>query len=211
MSTPLIKLPVFNVWADQNENSRIHIEVKGLGMVSINRTDEGVIVDVFDKSESNDSLNSLAFEDSDFSEGFANDLQREMEKYDPSIDLDAQECLEAYQNDLTPHQFIEYYFKLQPFELNGLIPLKGECKPFDKQVRDLKRPYIKISDEQQNQLMNGESSFYLTQGGRVVTFGAANGGYALMPLQDQPAGEVIAKQSLFNPQFDTPAMKRSES
>ena len=42
-------------------------------MVSINRTSEGVIVDVFDKS--NDSLGTLALEDNDFSEGFAQELQ----------------------------------------------------------------------------------------------------------------------------------------
>ena len=38
MSTLLIKQPVFNVWADQNTNRCIHAEIKGLGMVSINRT-----------------------------------------------------------------------------------------------------------------------------------------------------------------------------
>lgn len=197
-NTLLIKQSCFNVWSDKNDSQQLHVEVKGLGMVSINRTDGEVIIDVFDKSESNGSLNSLVFENSDFSEGFTNDLQREIEKYDPSIELDAQECLEAYKYDVKPHKFIENYFKLNSFTMAVLKPLKGECKPYTEQVKELMAPYIKITDEQHTQLESIGCDFFMTKGGMVVTFGSANGGYALMPLQEAAAEDVIAKQSLLN-------------
>lgn len=197
MATPLIKHSVFNVFADQNNESRIHIEVKGLGVASINRTDEGVIVDVFDNLDRNDSLASLAVKNQDFSEAYANELQREIEKYDPTVDLDAMECIEAYKNGVSTSAFIESYFdpELQVFDLNSLVPLKGECKRFAEQVKDLTRPYIKITPEQQNDLLNSEADFYRTQGGKIVTFGASDGGYALMTLNEGAAKEVLAKQS----------------
>ena len=197
MATPLIKRSVFNVFAEQNDEFKIHIEVKGLGIVSINRTDEGVIVDVFDNLDGNDSLASLALENQDFSEAYANELQREIEKYDPSVDLDAVKCIEAYKNGISTVDFIESYFDpgLQVFDFSSLVPLKGECKRFAEQVKDLTRPYIKITPEQQNDLLNAEADFYRAQGGKVVTFGASDGGYALMTLNDEAAKEVLAKQS----------------
>ena len=197
MATPLLKRSVFNVFAEQNNESRIHVEVKGLGIVSINRTDEGVIVDIFDNLDGNDSLASLALENQDFSEAYANELQREIEKFDPSVDLDAMECVEAYKSGVSTSGFIENYFKpeQQVFDLSSLEPLKGECKRFTEQIKDLTRPYIKITPEQQNDLLNGEADFYRTQGGKVVTFGASDEGYALMTLNDEAAKEILAKQS----------------
>ena len=201
MSNLLIKQPVFNVWADQNTDRCIHVEIKGLGMVSINRTGEGVIIDVFDKTESNDSLNSLAIEDSEFSEGFFDALQNAIEKLDPSIDLNPEDTANAYENNHSVSRFIEQYFKENEFDISNLKPLKGEVKGSSEQVRDLQRPYIRINEAQYNTLKNGPSDFYLTKGNKVVTFGSADGGYALMPLNDEAAEATIAKQSPLNEMF----------
>ncbi len=195
MKNTLINLPLYSVFTEQTNNSCIHVEVKGLGIVSINRTDEGVIVDVFDNSQNADPLNSLAFEECDFSEGFADELQREIEKFDPSISLDAQECLAAYKNNQRPPAFIAEYFDKNGFDLELLEPLKGECKPFSEQVRELTGPYIAITESQHESLLAKPADFYMTKGGKVLTFGHANGGFAVMTLQDEPARKVLASQS----------------
>lgn len=195
MTNTLINLPLYSVFTEPSKNCSINVEVKGLGIVSISRTDKGVVVDVYDNSQSDDSLNSLVFDECDFSAGFADELRREIEKFDPSISLDAQECLMAYKNNQRPSAFIAEYFDKIGFDLALLEPLKGVCKPFAEQVRELTAPYIAITESQHESLLAQPADFYMTKGGKVLTFGHANGGFALMTLQDEPARKVLASQS----------------
>jgi len=69
--------------------------------------------------------------------------------------------------------------------INGLnlIELKGSL-PFDfvKAVSMLQRPYIEINKETFDKIKSSTESDFFLYGSKVVTFGAADGGYALMPL-----------------------------
>lgn len=78
--------------------------------------------------------------------------------------------------------------------LKKMTPLQGTAKPFHEQVRELERPYIKISEAEWEELLEGPSDFYRLADGRVVTFGNADGGYALMPLNAQAAAALLEAQ-----------------
>lgn len=69
MAKKLNQLPKYNIW-EGSEDNRIDIEVKGLGWVSLNRTSEGLIIDVTDGE---DVVSSLGLMDSDFTENKAED------------------------------------------------------------------------------------------------------------------------------------------
>ncbi|MCU7556087.1 hypothetical protein OCL06_15960 [Alteromonas sp. ASW11-19] len=201
MSTALLKQSVFNVWGNKAASHHLCVEVKGLGMVHINRTCEGVIVDVYDKSDNDGCLGSLAFTDGDFHESFADKVHVAIESYDPSADVCPSFIEQAYQHESSVDQAVADWFKAHPVSLDALTPLKGECKPFSDQVRELTRPYLSISKQHYNQLEQAQADFYQTPGGRVVTFGEADGGYALMPLQEEAAKDILAGQSVLSAIF----------
>lgn len=78
-----------------------------------------------------------------------------------------------------------------PLNLSELVPLYGECSRFEVEVQKLCRPYIPISIQQYAQLTAGGADYYLTPDQQVVTFGNADGGYALMPLQKKFADNIL--------------------
>lgn len=80
--------------------------------------------------------------------------------------------------------------------LNKLTALKGSCSPFSTEVKKLKRPYIALTEAEFNTLVQGPSDYYQLPDGRVVTFGAADGGYALMPLNNKEAGKILNKNGV---------------
>ncbi len=125
---------------------------------------------------------------------YFNKLEKSLSKFDKRIELGAEFSEQALEDGLNVMQATESYFSDQSFDLSSLIPLKGECKPFSEQVKDLSRPYAAISEQQQNELLKGEVDFYRTNGGLVVTFGFADGGFALMPLNAESANRVLANQ-----------------
>lgn len=67
--------------------------------------------------------------------------------------------------------------------MNGLTPLPGVIPEFHAAVRKLKRPYVPITEKLYNQLVAASPDFYAYKG-KKVTFGGADGGYALMPYID---------------------------
>lgn len=78
-----------------------------------------------------------------------------------------------------------------------LLPLKGEVSGFHNEVKKLTRPYIVINASDHKKLEDGSSDYYLLKSGQVVTFGNADGGYALMPLQQKYASDVLNKNGIF--------------
>lgn len=76
-----------------------------------------------------------------------------------------------------------------------LHPVDGECLDFHEEVKNLNRPYIQINEHQYQRLFDsGYDFFQITNGamtGRVVTYGAADGGYALMPVNELRAQELV--------------------
>lgn len=79
-------------------------------------------------------------------------------------------------------------------DIDALKPLAGTAKPFHEQVRELVRPYQEITDAEHDKLASGDSDFYETPDGKVVMFGFADSGYALMPLNDKAAQEILDNQ-----------------
>ena len=68
--------------------------------------------------------------------------------------------------------------------IDSLQPLKGAIKSFQQEVKKLQRPYFPISRDNYKQLQAFDADYFLTRDGLVVTFGAADNGYSLMPLQE---------------------------
>ena len=68
---------------------------------------------------------------------------------------------------------------LKPYP--GLLP-----KEFKKAVAMLMRPYLPITEEFYNYLMEQlgreQCDFFILENGHIVTIGTANSGYAIMPL-----------------------------
>lgn len=122
------------------------------------------------------------------------ELQEALHRFDASIELDSDFSDQAFNDGLDINKAVESYFGSGEFDLDTLVPLKGELKPFFEQVRELVRPYAKISACQFSKLEKGNSDLYKTSGGAVVTFGAADGGYALMPLNEDPAKRILDAQ-----------------
>lgn len=76
-----------------------------------------------------------------------------------------------------------------------LQPLNGRVQEFHTEVRKLSRPYVQISSEDWQRLMAGPADYYLMDRNQVVTFGSADGGYALMPLMPQHARLILKRKS----------------
>lgn len=71
--------------------------------------------------------------------------------------------------------------------IESLKPHKGHLpKDFNAAVRLLKRPYTAITENQFVELRDtleiAKTDFFIDDNGNVVTIGAADGGYAVMPL-----------------------------
>lgn len=69
-----------------------------------------------------------------------------------------------------------------------LVPLPGKCFPagesFADQIRRLRRPYYRLTEQDYTLVVSlaGEADVLLLDGNIQVTFGNADGGWALMPL-----------------------------
>lgn len=113
-------------------------------------------------------------------------------------DVSSEYLEQALEDGLTVLEAVESFYNDCSYDLSQLTPLKGKVNEFHTEVRKLTRPYIAISDEQQQRLIDGEADYYLTPGGKVVTFGYAtthgsNAQYALMPLNHEEATKVKAQ------------------
>jgi len=74
-----------------------------------------------------------------------------------------------------------------------LIPLRGKMSStFEENVRQLQRPYIPISQEVYDQVFADGANYFKLEDS-VVTFGNADGGFALMPLQWKYAKKILEK------------------
>lgn len=74
-----------------------------------------------------------------------------------------------------------------------LTPLKGKVpSDFCAAVATLQRPYIAISEDEYKKVFDVGND-YFKYADKVVTFGNADGGYALMPLQYEYAEKILAR------------------
>lgn len=74
-----------------------------------------------------------------------------------------------------------------------LTPLKGKVpSDFCAAVRTLTRPYIAITKDEYDKVFS-KGNDYFKYKNQVVTFGNADSGWALMPLQDEFAQKILSK------------------
>jgi hypothetical protein len=72
-----------------------------------------------------------------------------------------------------------------------LIPLNGKLpEDFTDAVALLVSPYFKISESQYKNLLSEKVDFFKWKN-RVVTFGTCDIGYALMPISETKAREIL--------------------
>ena len=98
-----------------------------------------------------------------------------------TFSVSLQKTLGLYRTD----RYIPFY---------SLKPLKGKVDNAHSEIRKLTRPYTPITEEQFKKLIAAEYDYYKTPDDLVVTFGVADGGFALMPLNAQGGGDVLARQ-----------------
>lgn len=121
-------------------------------------------------------------------------LQAKIHEFDNSKILSSDLSDQAFEYEFSLLDAVQNYFSDNSIDISTLKPLKGEVKEFHDQVKELVRPYAKISEEQQSELLKAPFDFYETSGGLVVTFGGADGGYAIMPLNKDAAERIKSNQ-----------------
>jgi hypothetical protein len=103
---------------------------------------------------------------------------------------------QALSDGLSKLAAVESFFNDNSFDISQLKPLKGSVSDFHTEVRKLNRPYVAISNSDQEKLMAGKADYFLTTGGKVVSFGGAttqggNGEFALLPLNDEESQKIL--------------------
>lgn len=95
-------------------------------------------------------------------------------------------------DNLSGIQAVQSWFKDFAFDCSTLKPLTGSVEKFGISFVHLVRPYIPISNESYQKLLGVESTdLFLTPSGVVVTYGDADNGYALMPINEETANLVL--------------------
>lgn len=76
-----------------------------------------------------------------------------------------------------------------------LFPLQGQVGPDFIEMSRVERPFIPISERDHAILCElGSANYYLTEEGRVVTFGPdGKSGFALKPLTLEAARDILAE------------------
>ncbi|NQZ49706.1 MAG: hypothetical protein HRT95_05805 [Moritella sp.] len=180
----------FKVESGYGDRNRLHITVKGLGVVTLNKTSEGLIIDVHNNGI-DDSIDSLAIQNGDFAEFYTNQLESMIKSFDKDIDVSVSFLEVAWEKGLELTNAVQKYFSNCCFDVLTLKGLKGNRSDYQGDVANLKRPYIAITAQTNSDLTNGKYDYYQTNTGKVVTFGD---GFALMPLKDMYAIEILANQ-----------------
>ena len=181
-----------------SDDTRLFIEVEGLGFVTIVKTHEGLIIDVHNQTDS-DSIASIGLENDDFMtsgeldayEAFASEYEQLMLTFDKNFRADTVGLVDrAIQQNLKPWQAVELFYKENPVDIDSISGIHGVTRDFHTEVKSLTRPYLKITSTQYDQLVGMSFDFYLL-GDSIVTFGAADGGYALMPVNEDRKAELL--------------------
>lgn len=124
------------------------------------------------------------------------ELASAFEAIDPSLDVDTDFLQQCIDEGIGGVEAVEKYYGVHSFGLSQLKPLLGNVNEFHAEIANLTRPYIAISDDEYQNLMEGRADYYETPNGRVVTFGVASTArtdsrYALMPLKEDEAEKIL--------------------
>lgn len=127
-------------------------------------------------------------------DGFAAEVAAKIRALDLSADVNPEFIDQAAEDGLSVIQAVQSWFADREFDCSNLHPLSGSVSEYGIGVVHLERPYIPISEESFNDyLKDGESDLYLTLSGVVVTYGTADMGLALMPLNKEMVKFVLDK------------------
>jgi hypothetical protein len=170
-----------------------YISIKGLGNICIKRTHEGVIIDVLEINPY-ESIDSMAIENNEFSTLFIDGVTKKVEALGSNIEVDDDLLEKWYSNGLTVDEAVQRLIDGVLLDIDVLEPLRGCSQELNIGPVDLTNPFLVITKEEHRQLFMGESSFYKTDKGSVVTSGNDRLGYALIPLSMEAAAKVIANQ-----------------
>ena len=120
-------------------------------------------------------------------EEYYGEVVKLIEAFNPNTDVSSKFVDAALEDGLAPVQAAESWFAEYKYDVSKLTGIEGKMSEFSEEVKKLQRPYIKISKEDNLILANGVFDYYQLPTGQVVTFGYADDGFALMPLQREYA------------------------
>jgi hypothetical protein len=204
MSPAILQQAMFNVYdGNGDENFLISVEVVGLGTVFINRTDEGIIVDVYNKTDgggSNDCLGSLAIQSADFFESYGDRLQKEIDAFDAEATVDNEFIALAYTEELTIPQAVTRYFSSNPFDVATLSQPDEDDMLLSVEMEP--EPVIALTSSQ-HQLL-GRETVHVTNGGKRVKVALTGTGPVLLPLKNEPIKAALPlSQTILSRKFIT--------
>lgn len=184
-----IDLDAFAITVDDKE-TRINIEIKGLGYLTVNRTYEGLIVDVCNLTDP-DAIASLALENEDFIDDYASDVREFIDSFDGAVRIPADFIAKSKHAGLSVNQCIENYFQGFEYDVCGLSSLNGSQSDHDIEATKITRPYLQITPDNYRSLVDQDAVYFMTPAGMVVTLGSTDDSMVLMPLKAGAASVLL--------------------
>jgi hypothetical protein len=191
------------------EGQNLNVDIKGLGSVVINKTSEGLIVDVYDKTDGGHSLANIALETADFTEGYFNTLSSAINTFDNNLEISSAFSDTAYSGGLSTNNAVTSYFNDNSFDITTLKGLKAVHSSTDSLNKIHDDVLIHITENEVNALQLLGHDYFLTNGGRILTIGKNNNdlSLALISIKSDAVDAILAKESklahiLFNGDFE---------
>jgi hypothetical protein len=123
-------------------------------------------------------------------------LLTSLERYDSSVELTSSYSDTAFAEKVCLSKAVAQFWDKGEFDISRLKPISGSLPDdFSDLMRMTTRPYIPLSPEQHQTLMDAPYEYYLTTGGSLVTFGedTETGSMALITIMEEHAAEIIMK------------------
>jgi hypothetical protein len=186
MTELLARTEKFHVRHDQENKDVIHVNILGLGFVTINRTGEGVIVDVYGGMGDGDSLASISLMDDDFEESeesYCDKLMELITDIDPSQEVsDSHFCYSAYSDKIDLVAAVESWFADGCFDTDELTGLEGINDIHLADQLTPSKPHIHIVDDIHAKLKETGHKYFKSGTRKVFTLGGELGNYHLALL-----------------------------
>jgi len=184
MNQSLAQTENFIVRYDKDNKNNIHIHIEGLGVVTINRTHEGLIVDAFDLTDRGDSLATICLMDTDFEESYADEVDALITCIDYTQDVSDNHGFtsQAYQDGLDVVSAVDSWFSDHCFNADTLIGLEGINDNILAESMTSSKPHMPISDESYIFLKSFQTKYFKNSLGKVFSLGGNAGKYVVMTL-----------------------------
>lgn len=128
-------------------------------------------------------------------------LQKEINKYDPTVIMDRDFSVKAFMDDMDIDSAIQCWFSENEFDFSTLKPLYIALPPkesFEAQrlLKALGNPWIQSSHVARDQLISDTVGYHMTAGGKVLSFGSDTLHKPfLFTIADDFANFIIKKQN----------------